>query len=222
MVRLHRGIAVEEDCADEVISAIKAGGLTALGPGRSYDVWPIVEPGRLLEGDMQLIDTRAGGARPAVCAADALGATHYACRHNRADHDRVPLMIEFDAPLEAICVDGNDLLYRVFSRHARIEAARPALIGCYGEAILRYAERAWASDDPRLQIALCDLALWDAEVIGSHHANEHVIEGKFGTLFRSAFKVMLPVVSSAIVSVWRIDDCPPAPRADVSLDALTV
>lgn len=219
---MHRGIAVAEDDVGRVIAAIKDEGLSAVGPQRPVEVWPLSGPRMLLEGDVDSIDPRPGEARPAVYAADAYGALHYACRHNRSAHKCVPLMIEFDAPSQEVCVDGNDLLYVMFSRHARIEAARPVLEACYGKAILDYAERAWATDDPKLRITLSDLAVWDPEVVAAHHANRLLIGGKSATLFRSAFKVMLPVAATAIVAVRRIEECPPEPRFDVSIEALTL
>ncbi|TCP64817.1 hypothetical protein C8J43_11626 [Sphingomonas sp. PP-CE-1G-424] len=219
---MHRGIAVAEDDVGRVIAAIKDEGLSTGGQRRPVEVWPLAGPRMLLEGDVDSIDLRPGEARPAVYAADAYGAMHYACRPNRIAGGGVPLMIEFDAPSQEVCVDGNDLLYVMFSRIARIEVARSVLEACYGRAILDYAERAWATDDPMLRITLCDLAVWDPEVVAAHHANRLLIRGKSATLFRSAFKVMLPVAATAIVAVRRVEECPPEPRFDVSIEALTL
>jgi hypothetical protein len=72
----------------------------------------------------------------------------------------------------------------------------------FGPKILNYADRAWAvaSDDRRL--AYCDLAIHDPDVVRAHYANRHPISGRFGTSFRNAFKVKLPVLTSAIIGTY--------------------
>jgi hypothetical protein len=82
---------------------------------------------------------------------------------------------------------GTDFLYTVFQM-GEPDRARTVLENSFGKAILRYAEKAWVSDDQRYRIALCDLAIYDPEVVQAHHTATPIIAGRYGTLFREFLK----------------------------------
>ena len=138
-------------------------------------------------------------------------------RHNRGGDDDTPIMVEFRAPIEHVAVDGRDFLYTAFQL-GKPERARNVLRGLFGTKVLRYAERAWANKDDQHDIAMCDLAILDPDVIAAHHANRIVIGGRYRTVFRNAFTVRMPVEPSAIVRVWAPTEEPPRWVPQVSLD----
>ena len=67
-------------------------------------------------------------------------------------------------------------------------------------------------------VPLCDLAVQDNAVVRDHAANRLVIAGRYGTRFRSAFLVRLPVTADRITGVRVIETAFEPPEADVSLD----
>ena len=74
---------------------------------------------------------------------------------------------------------------------------------CFGDGVLRYARKAWATNDQESRIAFCELAIQDPAVIASHYRNSTVLGGRYRTVFRSAFLVKLPVEPESMVNVWR-------------------
>ena len=116
----------------------------------------------------------------------------------------------------SIAVDGRDLLFTVF-QFGDPSRARPVLERSFGRAVLRYAEKAWSSDDQSTRIALCYLAIHDPQVVKAHHANNVVLGGRYRTAFKSAFLVKLPVEASAIIRVWSPITPPDFPPVEVSM-----
>jgi hypothetical protein len=88
----------------------------------------------------------------------------------------------------------------------------------FGRPVLRYAERAWASDNKEERIALCDLASHDPDVLEAHYHSNLVIAGRYGTVFRNAFIVRLPITHEAVVRVWSPMEPPEFPIPEVSLE----
>jgi hypothetical protein len=169
-----------------------------------------------------LSDTRPEdrAVQPAICACgEFLGAAYYAFAHNRSATDDTPVIVEFEAPAEAVAIDGRDFLYTVFQMGMPARA-RPVLERAFGAAVLRYAERAWDTDDQQARIALCDLACYDASVVAAHHANTLALGGRHNTVFRNAFIVKLPVEGTAIVRVWSPSDEPDLPAPEVTFGSL--
>ncbi len=82
----------------------------------------------------------------------------------------VPAQLEFEADEDTVAVDGWDFLATVFQL-GEPALARPALARAFGNAVLPYAERAWATDNQDTRIALFDLARHDPDVVKAHHAN---------------------------------------------------
>jgi hypothetical protein len=222
-MRLFRGMAAESSIVESIISTIKKQGLTP-EQGR----WQIEyhHPGALNtlfdKSDISLEDTRPDTRQSqlAVCACgDEMGAAYYAWRHNRSGDNNTPIMVEFDVDEQSIAVDGRDFLYSVF-QFGDPSRARPVLEGSFGHAVLRYAERAWGSENQSTRIALCDLAIHDLEVVKAHHANTVVLGGRYRTVFKNAFLVKLPVEACAVVRVWSPSTFPDFPSAGVSVSEL--
>ena len=152
--------------------------------------------------DLSTVNTQGADWRSTVCACGTIeGASYYAWHHNRHGRDDTPILIEFEAYLEQVSVDGRDFLCAAFQL-GDPEKARSVLEKIYGPKILRYAEEAWTSLDQETRIALCHVATLDADVMLAHFENRMVIRGRYGTIFENAFTVAYPVHPGAIVSVW--------------------
>jgi hypothetical protein len=222
-MRLYRGIAVPEHTAKRCIDDIRSKGLVA-ADGRWRFLFHDLKS-RLEELWQRPIITRAE-TRPNdnlpdwVCAcAEQAGALYYACYHNRSKEHNAPLLIVFDAELKDIIVDGRDFLYTLFQL-GEPTLALPVAIRLFGPAISRYLNRAWATDDQKQRVALCDLAIQDESVIVAHAANQTVIGGRYGTIFRSAFMVRAPIAAHCILDVRVVDKSLPVPSIDVGLQAI--
>ena len=203
-MRFFRGIAVAATEAENTIATIRSKGLVA-GQGismsheRPYDITALH-----LKRALSTRDTRPGTQSvPAVCACgDKSGGVYYACSHNLTPTNDTPLLIEFDAEMSAVAVNGSDFLYTIFQLGDR-QLALSVLYHSFGDAVLRYADQAWTSEFlwQWHRIAQCDLAIHDPGVIQAHHANEVVLAGRDNAIFRSAFTIELPVKPEFIVNV---------------------
>lgn len=221
MLTFYRGLAVPKADAGTVIADIRQRGLCE--SGRTWIMYQkrSSDPEALFtRPDLTTKETR-GDHIPedlAICACgEEDGAAHYAWRHNRHGNDDTPIMVEFRAPIEHVAVDGRDFLYTAFQL-GKPERARDVLSGLFGTKVLRYAERAWANKEGQHDIAMCDLAILDPDVIVAHHANRTVIGGRYHTIFRNAFTVRMPIQPSAIVRVWVPTEESPRLVPQVSLD----
>lgn len=220
-MRFFRGLAVPSDQADGIADKIRSEGLVSNAWQWRTTHWR-PDPRLTEKSDLGLDDTRPKGvlATPAICACgDEEGAAYYAWRHNRNASDDAPLLIEFEAPIENVAIDGKDCLYTVFQR-SDSSLARDFVRDAFGETRLRFAERAWQLADQRSRIALCDLMIHDPAVITAHHGSRVVIAGRCNTVFRSAFTVALPIPPTSIVTVWRPAEQAAMPRPDVYLNRL--
>jgi hypothetical protein len=224
-VRFYRGIAVPAAEAESVIAEIQEIGLNE-GQGRRianlYHYGPR-EP-LFTKIDLTREDTRpveADIVAGLYACGDLDGASHYAWRHNNTKINDRPILIEFEAPISRVAVDGNDFLYNLFS-NGDPGRTRGVLKNCFGDAVLRYVDKAWSSREPGFRIAMCDLAIHDPQVILAHHANRHVLGGRNGTLFRNAFMVEFPVRPDELVRVYSPTDPPVIPKADFIFSDLYV
>jgi hypothetical protein len=165
-------------------------------------------------------DTRFETERPSwVCAcADLAGASYYATKHNRSAEHNAPILIRFDADIRYVIIDGRDFLYTVFQL-GNPELARPLVRRLYGDAILYYLDRAWATDQSQ-RLGMCDLATQDDEVISAHARNDALIAGRYGTCFRTAFMVQTPVGPKRILDVSTAEQEIELPTPDVTLDMI--
>jgi hypothetical protein len=128
----------------------------------------------------------------------------YACRKNVTAVNKTSLLITFEADISDTIVDGRDFLYTAFQL-GNSERTRATVERLYGSAIVRYADRAWATDPHDDQrISICDLAVQDDEVIRAHARNATVIGGRYNTEFCSAFMVRMPIPNDRLVSVERV------------------
>lgn len=140
--------------------------------------------------------------RPCMCACGTLeGAEYYAWSHNRKKANNAPVLIQFEADLDQVRVDGRDLLITAFQKGSP-EKTRDALERVYGSGVLKYADAAWATEDQEKRIALGFLATIDADVIAAHYASRTVVRGRCGTTYENAFTVAFPVQPEAIARVW--------------------
>ncbi|SDD08544.1 hypothetical protein SAMN05216337_1007140 [Bradyrhizobium brasilense] len=225
-MRLYRGIAVPESKANEAVAVIEGNGLLVGGRFWSglavHDLKMRLEP-LWDEPGLSLKLTRPNSAEPLarVCACvRARDALYYACSHNRKGEDTTPILITFDADPDDVVIDGRDFLYTVIQL-GNATLSRKALERVFGTAVLRYADRAWASADQQVRIACADLAVQDPDVIGAHAANELVLGGRYRTRFSSAFMVRAPVPKERIASVERVDHrAYVLPDIDVALEQL--
>lgn len=218
-MKLFRGIAVPRDKARPIIANIRSNGLAS-----SEGTWKMVHehPGDLgalhVKPDLTVTDTHPGTREvSAACACgDKAGALYYAHSHNRTAKNDTPIIIEFLAEPSNSAIDGKDFLYTAFQL-GDPERARLFLERCFGSAILKYADRAWSSEDQSYRIAQCDLAIHDPDVVQAHHANPLVLAGRHRTVFRSAFTIALPVGPAAIIDVSTPTEPSLLPHPDVRL-----
>ena len=220
-MKLFRGIAVPADQLETVIADILSNGLIDQYKAN----WQMTQAHRLnnlqalhLKTDLSTADTRTRTeAINAVCACgDKEGALYYACRHNLGTNNNAPILIEFDVEMSSLAIDGKDFLFTTF-QGANPTIARPILEKCFGKAILKYANRAWSSQDQSFRIAQCDLAIQDPAVIEAHYASDTVIAGRYNTIFRSAFTVKLPVLPISIVSIYSPNKFSIIPKPKIKL-----
>jgi len=99
----------------------------------------------------------------------------YACKKNVTASDTASILITFEADIPDVIVDGRDFLYTVFQLGS--DRARPAVERLFGSAILRYVDRAWATDkyDEEQRISICHLAVQDDEVVRAHARNASLL-----------------------------------------------
>ena len=218
-MRFFRGIAVPGTEAENTIKRIEIAGLSG-NEGHwnmAYD-HPGAIDDLLAKTDLTINDTRDTQRETrAICACGELsGAAYYALKHNRTPENDTSILIEFEADESSVAVDGRDFLYAAFQL-GDPGRARRVLRTAFGEAVLRYAERAWLQESQDKRIALCDLATHDPAVIRAHHANELVLGGRHGTVFRNAFLVRVPIPGGAILRVQRVGTDTRLPSSAVML-----
>jgi hypothetical protein len=218
-VRFFRGIAVPATTAQDVISSISSGGLDRNG-GKVYTWEKPVDPEQLFEkNDLSTNHTRGPRetAPVSVCACgDLASAAHYAWKHNKSGDDGTPVLIEIEVDPEIVAIDGRDFLYKAFQLGSS-EQFRVPVERLFGSKVLRYADKAWNSNDIANRLALCDLAIHDAAVVRDHYKNKLIIGGGYYTKFRNAFLIKLPIDSACVVRVWTPTDFSELPAIDVNL-----
>lgn len=222
-IRLYRGIAVPEATAGSVMDEIRQNGLPVEGRFWSglnfHDLKPRLE--ELWRSPEILLEITRPEDQPSVsriCACgERRGAMYYACSHNRTRDHTASILIEFEADIAHVIVDGRDFLYTVMQL-GNPDASRAVLERVFGPAILRYADRAWSmpESEQRKRIACCDLAIQDPAVVRGHASNDLVIGGRHSTRFSSAFMVAAPVPAAQIASVERVD-CGAFALADIDI-----
>lgn len=209
---LFRGIAVARERATDVVASIHSAGIRGDEGWWHFGVEDVRDRISTLfhKEDLSTTDTRHPdlNSYKSICACgDELGASYYALIHNRhREVDEASYVVKFTAPLESVSVDGRDFLYTCFQlwdRHSadNYEMQGKALARLFGPAILKYFVKAASSQEQQLRIAMCELACQDQEIVLAHAKNLHVIRGRYGVVFRSAFFVRVPIEPSQIVDV---------------------
>ena len=111
----------------------------------------------------------------AICACgDDASAALYAFERNMYEKDDTPILIEIEAKPADVAVDGRDFLYTAFQLGSA-EKTSDALEGLFGPRVLRYAVAGWNSKDRVESIPMCDLAIYDMDVLVHHYKNKRVI-----------------------------------------------
>ena len=129
------------------MAAIRQGGLHA-GDGH----WCMTQhrvplDSLFVQTELSTADTRPGTGEPAVCVCgDESGASYYAWTHNRTGECNTPIIVELEADPNDCVVDGKDFLYTVF-QFGDPTRARSVLARTFGNQVLKYAERAWSTED---------------------------------------------------------------------------
>lgn len=230
ILTLFRGISLSEEEADSVITSIKNEGLPSIKPKDSKCNLKYLKDcleELFLKPDLSIADTRlatewvsvpGGGGHeveieqgiPCTFFADRYGATYYAQKHNFSEEKPISVLIEVEADIDAVFIDGRDFLYRVFSKlkssdNAQNEEIIGMLSQVYGKNINRYIDKLF-HDSLSASDAICDLISQDNLIIADHHKNNKLIGGRYGTLFYSAFEIKLPIESFQIHNVSRIAD----------------
>ena len=219
-MRLYRGICVPSAEADFIISDHRTNGIYNHSKA-NYEMRQ-ARPRNTIQLDANNLpntsDTREDvEITDAICACgDGAGALYYACKHNQYQNHDTPLLIELDVEISRLAVDAKDFLYTMF-QFADPIVARPILEKCFGKRVLDYANLAWECSDQSNRIALCDMAIFDQKVIKSHHANKLVIQGRYNTLFRSAFTISMPILPAEIISITKPEKHTPLPKPFVRI-----
>lgn len=215
-MRLFRGIAISRNKVDDVIENLRKTGMRA-GNGR----WNIMAPDlkkefqkpakwvELISKDTLSIDeTRKKGAEIICACGDKESALYYACIHNKTVTNDTPVLIEFEAPMEDVWVDGRDFLYtmmqfwdRKTSSQRQKAKVKKILVEVFGEGIIPYLQECFKTCDSFRRVALVELAVNDHRVIEGFFKNESWIRGRQGTFFRSAFLVRSPILPSQTQSI---------------------
>jgi len=220
-MKLFRGIAVPKHQLESTIEHIRLNGIIDQSKTRRpMKQFPLNHLNTLhLKPDLSREETRQETRSiDAVCACgDKDGALYYATKHNINKTDNAPIIIEMDVKKSSLVIDANDFLYTAF-QFSNPAKAKPILEKCFGSAILKYANKAWSSQDQNFRIAQCDLAIQDPAVIEAHHANDIVIAGRWKTVFRSAFTIKLPILPESIIYTYSPNRFPTIPNKDISLD----
>jgi hypothetical protein len=209
---LYRGIAVPLERVEEIRETIRLKGIS----GHERTFWKFVMndlrkkiPFLIEKPNLSIKDTRDEKASfSVICACgDKAGATYYAVKHNRhSGIQEVSMVISFYAPLSDVFIDGRDFLYTCFGLWDRqgqnsFERQKEYLSRIFGNAILKYFEKAAMSKDSLYRIAVCDLACQDFNVIRDHAKNTIILGGRYETLFCSAFFAKTPIPFNRIIDV---------------------
>lgn len=213
---LYRGLSVPTVDLEDVVGRISERGIQG-----DEGTWTLVTSNLrssldVLIGkpDLTREDTTQRSFRVICACGDEMGATYYAQRGSQPD--KSGLVVEMRVSLADVFIDGRDFLCAAFQLWDRsIETQRTDqarfLEVVFGPAIRRYFDRACATKDQEVRIALCDLACSDPQVVLAHAQNWVLLEGRYGTRFRSAFFVRPPIEPGRICSVRRTDRVVPIP-----------
>lgn len=219
IVELYRGITVRPSEASAVVSDIQARGIDG-----TEGLWKFQVPEDIgsaqklarnaLDDSLTFESVWNGPAVSGICACGSRdGATFYASKHNVSHEEgkTFPLIVTFRASLDRIYVDCRDFMMSAFQSFDResstyVDAQRSALMRVFGEMTLLYFDKCRQTNNQQERIRQGNIAAFDPDVIRSHLSNKILLEGRYKTMFRSAFFVSAPILPSEIVSV---EECQP-------------
>jgi hypothetical protein len=209
-LRFFRGIAVQSSLLPTVEREISERGLLS-GSGRWLMDFPDIAAIRTHQSTLlQDLDVdpreRFAGSAVGICATGCrAGATYYALKHNSAPGHE-PLLIEFEAPVSDVYVDGRDFLYTAFQlwdSHSEesVHEQHRAIARVFGRRCAELFLLVTKETDQRKRINLATLAVTDENVVREHYKNTIPLGGRSKTEFSSAFIVRGPVPGSNVLSV---------------------
>ena len=217
-LRLYRGITVPGASGESTIDFIRRNGLSERKGGWEIrQPWPVGEDVSVTRAEaLQSSEPSETFDRDSFCACGTeYGAAYYALVKNRHGQDDFPIMIEFDAHLDKIGVDGRDFLYSVVVDCDPLKV-KPIVREIFGQRMLSYAEPAWKSEDPMIRLNWCMMGSSDPDVVRSHYQNRQLVLGRAGVVFENAFTVAYPVPAEDIRNVWHYDQAFVHREADIS------
>lgn len=215
MLRVYRGIHMDNmDIAKSVIADIKENGLYLEQmdkfPNRlryisnqGHNKISIDALDNLYANNIPLDSALEGFDENQVYFGDYLCAMCYALR---GSDDSVGIIIEAEMSLDELNVDGTDSLDRVFNESSDNHLLKKIFsekIDLYYEKIRAETVGVDCSDEisKKIRCAVRNMAKSDNDIVYSFYRNEIPINGKCGTIFKSAFQAKLPVAADRIISV---------------------
>ena len=220
-LRLYRGISVNENDVEDVINDIKTNGVYQSPKQRFTGVWKDVRsvckdlflienlssdmtsPLSLLNNETEInVDEHIGS-----CFADNLGAVDYATKRNITGDKTIPLLISVDVDINDVAIDGRDFLYSAFRRlnDENIFNQTRILKDIFGPKIEYYIEKVIKNPQSD-RYAICDLVICDNDIIYYHYNNQSLINGRYKTMFKSAFFVKTPIETKDVISVEIVNE----------------
>jgi hypothetical protein len=191
-------------------------------------VWIEKKTGNVYE-NWQEAPTREGHRKytegeVSLCFADKEGAIYYATKHNvnESKGHATPLLIEIDIDIDNVAIDGRDFLYTVFgfiepNDLSKIKRQAEKLKSVYGNKIEKYIEKIIIHPKSE-KFAICDLVIIDNDIIKHHLKNELLIGGRYGTIFKSAFFVKVPILPENIVGIEILNKYCTVKNPDITLN----
>jgi hypothetical protein len=214
---LYRGLRVSKVEAAEIIDTIKSNGLhISEKQGWPGFIWKNLRGNleSLFENpELKMAETRPTSTSPegelSLCFADRLGAEYYAIKHGSNTEKNTSILIKAEVDINAISIDGRDFLADALgllevNDSAKLARQTQTLTKIYGHKIVRYIDKIIKHPNAD-RMAVLDLVCNDNEIIQAHSKNQTVINGKYETIFRSAFFCKVPISKNMILEVQAIE-----------------
>ena len=219
MLTLYRGITVPTNEADNIIADFLLNGIGISDNAKfhfeidhiNHMIPDLIKMENLSKKNTQANSQNSIEKLKCLCFADELGAQYYALKHNLPKLNTTPILIKIIYEEEKVYVDGRDFLFYSFSRTSRQEDSelrdkrKELLLSIYGLGLNKYFEKVKKIENID-HGALCDLIYHDIEIVKEHYKNKLLIEGRYGTTFKSAFFVSAPIPKENIVSIVKLTE----------------
>lgn len=127
--------------------------------------------------------------------ADINTAAFYA--HRSKGNNKIPLVVEFEVPMDQVYIDGRDFMINMLQSIDRgseiaLNLKTESLIALYGENVRYYINKCLETSDTLERIKIGNLACFDRSLVEHHLKNNILIEGRFNTYFKSAINAQPP------------------------------